>query len=123
MPEILDIVSDLYLNPLFDPAEIEKERGVIIEEINMYDDMPKAKVQEVLSALMYGDQPAGWSIAGEKEIVRKLTKNDFLKYRTARYVPAGTLVIVAGKFDEQAVIQKIEREFGGLAQRHGARER
>lgn len=115
LPEILDIVSDLYLHPLFDPSEIEKERGVIIEEINMYDDMPKAKVQEDLATLMYGDQPAGWSIAGEKEIVRKLTKNDFLKYRAARYIASGTLIIVAGKFNERAVIQKIEREFGGLA--------
>ena len=71
LPQILDIVSDVYLRPRFDPAEIEKERGVIIEEINMYDDMPKAKVQEDLTRLMYGDQPAGWSITGEKENVRK----------------------------------------------------
>jgi predicted Zn-dependent peptidase len=115
LPQILDIVSDLYLNPLFDPAEIEKERGVIIEEINMYDDMPKAKVQEDLAALMYGNQPAGWSVTGEKETIRKLTKKDFLGYRTARYVPTGTLIVIAGKFDEQTVLRKISREFGGLA--------
>lgn len=115
LPQILDIVSDLYLNPLFNPAEIEKERGVIVEEINMYDDMPKAKVQEDLAALMYGNQPAGWSVAGKKENVRKLMKGDFLKYRAARYVPAGTLVVVAGKFEEKAVLKKIQREFGGLA--------
>jgi len=115
LPQILDIVTDLYLNPVFNPAEIEKERGVIIEEINMYDDMPKAKVQEDLAALMYGDQPAGWSIAGEKGIVRTLMKDDFLAYRAARYVPNGTLVIVAGKFSEKAVVKKIEREFGKLA--------
>jgi predicted Zn-dependent peptidase len=115
LPQILDIVTDLYLNPLFDPAEIEKERGVIVEEINMYDDMPKAKVQEDIAALMYGDQPAGWSVAGEKETVRKLTKKDFLKYRSARYVPAGTLIVVAGKFNEKVVLRKVEREFGGLA--------
>lgn len=114
LPHILDIVSDLYLNPLFDPAEIEKERGVIVEEINMYDDMPKAKVQEDLAALMYGDQPAGWSVAGEKEIVRKLTREDFLDYRARRYVPSGTLVVIAGNFNERAVLQKIESEFGGL---------
>ena len=88
LPQILDIVSDLYLNPLFNPAEIEKERGVIVEEINMYDDMPKAKVQEDLAALMYGDQPAGWSVAGEKENVRKLTKEGFLEI-SRRAVRAG----------------------------------
>ena len=114
LPQILDIVSDLYLHPLFSPAEIEKERGVIVEEINMYDDMPRAKVQEDLAALMYGNQPAGWSISGEKETVRKLSRNDFLKYRAARYVPTGTLVVVAGKFDERTVVKKVEREFGEL---------
>lgn len=114
LPQILDIVSDLYLNPLFNVAEIEKERGVIVEEINMYDDMPKAKVQEDLAALMYGDQPAGWSVAGDKQTVRKLKRDDFLKYRAARYVPNGTLVVIAGKFDEKTVIKKIEREFGNL---------
>jgi predicted Zn-dependent peptidase len=114
LPQILDIVSDLYLHPLFSPAEIEKERGVIVEEINMYDDMPKAKVQEDLAALIYGDQPAGWSITGEKETVRKLTKENFLKYRAARYVPSGTLVVVAGNFNESTVLKKIEREFGKL---------
>ncbi len=114
LPKILDIVSDLYLNPLFQAAEIEKERGVIVEEINMYNDMPKAKVQEDLAALMYGDQPAGWSIAGEKEIVKKLAREDFLAYRNARYVPEGTLVIIAGKFDEKTVLRKVRQEFGGL---------
>jgi predicted Zn-dependent peptidase len=114
LSQILDIVSDLYLNPLFNPEDIEKERGVIIEEINMYDDVPKAKVQEDLAALMYGDQPAGWSIAGEKETIRKLMKDDFLKYRAARYIPKGTLVIVAGKFSEAAVVRDIEHSFGGL---------
>jgi len=114
LPQILDIVSDLYLHPLFSPAEIENERGVIVEEINMYDDMPKARVQEDLAALIYGDQPAGWSITGRKETVRKLTKVDFLKYRAARYVPSGTLVVVAGNFSGPAVLKKIGHEFGKL---------
>ena len=114
LPQILDVVSDVYLHPKFDPAEIEKERGVIIEEINMYDDMPKAKVQEDLARLMYGDQPAGWSITGEKENVRKFTRDDFMVYRESRYVPEGTLIVVAGKFDERAVTHAVTRDFGGL---------
>lgn len=118
LPQILDIVSDVYLRPRFDPAEIEKERGVIIEEINMYDDMPKAKVQEDLTRLMYGDQPAGWSITGEKENVRKFARSDFLAYRAARYVPEGTLIVVAGKLDEHAVTRAVSRDFGRL--RRGA---
>ena len=65
---LLDIVSDLYLNPIFDPKEIEKEKGVIIEEINMYEDMPNRHVQDVFISALYGDQPAGWNVAGTKEM-------------------------------------------------------
>src|SRR3989344_8722732 len=69
---ILDVVSDIYLHQVFDSKEIDKERGVIIEEINMYEDLPMRRVQELFTTLLYGDQPAGWDIAGKKEIIRKL---------------------------------------------------
>jgi predicted Zn-dependent peptidase len=84
--------------------------------------MPKRKVQEVFAALIYGDQPAGWSITGEKDAVRTFGKDDFLKYRVERYVTPGTLVVVAGKFSEPAVIQKIKKEFGGLKKRIAPRK-
>jgi len=75
LPQIIDLVSDLYLNPLFDAKEIEKERGVIIEEINMYEDTPARRVHELFTELLYGDQPAGWNIAGRKEVIRALAMN------------------------------------------------
>ena len=114
LPKILEIVSDLYLNPLFDPEELEKERGVIIEEINMYEDTPARNVGEIFTALLYGDQPAGWNIAGEKETIRILKKDDFVNYRDARYIASGTVVVVAGKFDEKKVIRQIKAQFGAL---------
>ena len=119
LPKILEIVSDLYLNPVFNPDEIEKERGVIIEEINMYEDMPQHRVQEFFTSLLYGDQPAGWNVTGEKEILRKLRKEDFVKYRNERYVAGGTLVVVAGKFNEKEVVNQIKNYFGKLP-RHRA---
>ncbi len=79
LPKILEIVSDLYLNPVFAPEEIEKERGVIIEEINMYEDTPARRVHEILTTLMYGDQPAGWDISGEKEVIAKTGERGFRK--------------------------------------------
>jgi predicted Zn-dependent peptidase len=114
LPQALDIVSDLYLQPLFLAEEIEKERGVIIEEINMYEDTPMDKVHEIFAEAMYGDQPAGWSVAGRKEIIRSLTRDDFLRYRAARYVAPGTAVTIAGAFDEQAVVRQIRGAFGAL---------
>lgn len=114
LPEIFEIVSDLYLHPLFDPAEIDKERGVIIQEINMYEDDLPVKAQEVLGRLVYGDQPAGWDVGGDRKVIRRLTRADFLKYRGAHYVASGTVVIVAGKFPEKATLKKIQAQFGSL---------
>jgi predicted Zn-dependent peptidase len=110
----IDLVTDLYLNPIFDPAEIEKEKGVIIEELNMYEDMPQRKIGDVFMHLLYGDQPAGWDVGGEKEIIRKLTKEDFLKYRGMHYLPSATTVVVAGAFDEKMALTQLEKLFGAM---------
>src|SRR3989338_4910797 len=112
--KILDLISDLYLNPTFDVAEIDKERGVIIEEINMYEDDAPNKVHEIFMELLYGDQPAGWDIAGPKDNILKLKREDFVNYREAHYLASATVVVVAGTFDEEATIRKIQETFGGI---------
>lgn len=111
LSKTIEIVSDLYLNPLFDAKEIDKERGVIIEEINMYEDTPMRRVQELFTTLLYGDQPAGWDVAGTKENILKLTREDFLKYRGAHYLAPATTVVVAGSFDEKKVIESVKNYF------------
>ncbi|HEY5221076.1 MAG TPA: pitrilysin family protein [Candidatus Paceibacterota bacterium] len=119
LPKILEIVSDLYLNPLFDDAEIKKERGVIIQEINMYEDDLPSLAQRIYSRLVYGDQPAGWDVGGEKPIIKKLSREDFIAYRDRRYVMPGTVVVVAGKFGEAATVAQIKKYFAVLP-RHTA---
>ncbi len=111
---ILDVVSDMYLNPLFDEKEIEKEKGVITEEINMYEDMPHRHVHDLFMELLYGDQPAGWNIAGTKESVKKLKREDFEEYRRKHYVSGATTVVVAGKFNEETIFDDIEKKFEGI---------
>jgi predicted Zn-dependent peptidase len=117
LPKILEIVSDLYLNPLFDEAEIEKERGVIIQELNMREDDLPTHAQQIFDRLVYGDQPAGWAVGGERTIVRKLARTDFVAYRDRRYVTPGTIVIVAGKFGEATTIAQIKKYFAALPRR------
>lgn len=117
LPKILDIVADLYLNPVFNPGEIEKERGVIIEEINMHEDTPMRKINEIFISLLYGDQPAGWPIAGLKEIIRKLRREDFIAYRDKLYTPQSTVVVIAGHFPSQKVLKQIRDCFDGLRRR------
>lgn len=114
LPKILEIVSDLYLNPIFNPKEIDKERGVVIEEINMYEDTPMRRVQELFVSLLYGDQPAGWDVGGRKEVIRALSREDFLEYRSEHYLPGRTIVVVAGNFREDAALKQIKKYFIGL---------
>ncbi len=113
--KILDVVSDLYLNPVFDQAELNKERGVIIEEINMYEDLPMRRVQEYFMTLLYGDQPAGWDIGGRKEVINKVNREDVVNYRGQHYLAKSTVVVVSGKFDEEEAIKKINQAFSGIA--------
>ncbi|HBM45867.1 MAG: Peptidase M16 domain protein [Parcubacteria group bacterium GW2011_GWF2_38_76] len=117
----LDIVSDLYLNPVFDEKELEKEKGVIIEEINMYEDLPQHRVQDLILETLYGDQPAGWNVAGEKETVKKFNRDTFLKYRGEHYVSSATTVVVAGNFNEEKAIKDIEEKFSQMpsGEKHG----
>lgn len=123
-PAALDIVADLYAHPTFPAEEIEKEKGVIIEEIHMYEDLPQNKVWEVLYALMYGDQPAGWSIAGAPENIRGMSRKDFLAYRKKHYVASGTVVIVSGAFESSGAEKEITRLFGGIdgGKKHGKKK-
>jgi predicted Zn-dependent peptidase len=111
----LDIVADLYNNPLFDPNEMEKEKGVIVEEIRMYEDMPQAKVGRLFMELVYGDQPAGWDIAGTEGNVRSFSRDILVAYRNAHYVAEATTVVISGNFDKKKILADIERSFSGIS--------
>lgn len=112
---LIDVVSDIYLNSTFPAAEIEKEKGVIVEEINMYHDMPQRHVQELYMKALYGDQPAGWSVAGTKETVRAFTRDDFLNYRNQHYVAKATTLIVVGGFNQQKVLSQLKKIFATVS--------
>jgi predicted Zn-dependent peptidase len=93
---------------------MEKEKGVIIEEIKMYQDLPQARVQHLFMELMYGDQPVGRNIAGTEETVRSFIRKQLRDYRSAHYVTSATTVVVGGSFDEKEAIKKIGRAFSAL---------
>ena len=110
--QIFDVVTDIYLNSTFPEAEMQKEKGVIIEEINMYEDMPNRHVQDLIMQLLYGDQPAGWNIAGEKKNILNMEQSDFIKYKKAHYLPEATTIIVAGQINEKNVLKEVNKIFG-----------
>lgn len=114
--EAFELISDLYLNPVFNKAEIEKEKGVVIEELNMYRDMPSRHVQDLFMKVLYGDQPAGWDIGGTKEVVQALTREDLVDYRKKHYVAEASIVVVAGAFDPKKTLADIATHFADIPQ-------
>jgi len=112
--KLIDIISDMYINPIFPEKDIDIERGVILQEINMYEDMPIRKVWVVHTELLFGDQPAGRSILGPAENIKTLKRDDFVKYYKSRYIPQNTAVVVAGNINENKVAKLVEEKFGSL---------
>ena len=110
----LDVVSDIYLNSTFKAEEIEKEKGVILQEMAMYKDMPMRYIWDVFENLFYGNQPAGWDIIGTVENINNFKKKDFLDYLKTFYTPRSTVVIVAGNFDQKKALKEIEANFGKI---------
>lgn len=111
---VLDWVSDIYLDSLLPEKEIEKERGVIIEEINMYLDTPMLYIGELWKKLLYGDQPAGWEVVGTKENIAKIKREQILNYLKSQYVASNTIICVAGKISSSQIINKIKKYFSKI---------
>lgn len=113
---IMDVVFDIYLNSKFEEAGIQTERHVVVEEINMYNDEPRYIVADHLDRLLYGDSPAGWTIAGEKETILGLKRQQFVDYFGSHYIASNTVIGIAGNIDPAAVKEKIEQYFAHIRQ-------
>lgn len=110
----LDVVSDLFLNAKIEQEEIDRERGAILQELNMYEDMPMRRVQEYFKTLLYGDTPLGWDIGGPKSNIKTFMRKDFVKFLDRAYVAPNIVVGVAGKIDPKKVKGEIEKIFSGV---------
>lgn len=112
---VLDILSDILLNASLDPQEIEREKKVIIEEINMHQDIPQHQVAMIFEELLYGDQPTGWRILGTKEIVKNLSRQQIFKYRKEQYVASNIVMVIAGNLSKvQSSKLKVKSYFGKI---------
>lgn len=113
--QIVDIISDMYQNPTFPEPEMQKEKGVVIQEISMYEDLPQRKVGSLFMNLVYGDQPAGWTVLGPRENIQKMKRLDFINYRRKHYVAEATTLIVAGKCEPAQVFKLAEKAFKDIS--------
>lgn len=110
----LDVLSDMLQNSLLSQKEINKERGVILEEINLYEDTPVRKISDIFEMLLYGNTPMGWDIAGDKNVIKKIQREDFLGYLNHLYSATNIAVVVAGGVTPNKVNKLARKYFGGM---------
>jgi predicted Zn-dependent peptidase len=103
-PRVCDVLCDLYLNPKFTTRDIERERGVICEEILMYRDEPASHVQELLNKHFFSGHPLGRPLTGTPDTVESMQRDDFLSYRATHYHAGSTVVSAAGRIGHEEVI-------------------
>ena len=112
----LDVLVDMMRNSRFDPEEIEREKGVIVEEMNMYFDTPRDFVGGVYENLLYGDQPLGRDIIGSKETVRAATRDTFTSFIDRWYRPERMVVGLGGRVGD-GLLERLEELLGSIEPR------
>ncbi len=110
----LDVLVDMIRHSKFDPEEVEREKGVILEEMNMYVDTPRDYIGSVYEDLVYGDNPLGWETLGTKDTIRGATRETFLEYIDAWYTPARMVVGIAGAVGDD-LIPRLEELLGDVS--------
>lgn len=108
----VELLADMLFNSILEPKDIDLERKVILEEIGMYEDSPEELVHDILSEAAWKGNAIGYPILGTKECLEKINRDAILKHMKKRYTPGNTVIAVAGNFDEQQLMDLINRYFG-----------
>lgn len=114
LPLAIDIISDMINNSIIDDKALKKEKGVVLEEIDMYDDSPEDLAHEMLQQRIWKGHPLGYMISGTKKTVRNVTRQQILDFLDTYYVGENIIISVAGNFDTTYVVQLLEEKFGDI---------
>lgn len=112
--QAIDLISDMICNSIIDEEELEREKSVICEEIDMYKDSPEDYVHECIQKKVWDNQPLGYYISGKKKTVRGFTREYILEFIKEHYSGENMVISVAGKFDKQETLKIIEEKFGSI---------
>jgi len=115
LPSALDILSDMVINPCLKPADIEKERTVVLEELKMYRDLPQSYVYELLDELLWPRQALGSPIIGTVETVNNINREVLKSFQSHHYTPANIVISAAGLLDDDVLVKKVSAIFQPLA--------
>ena len=111
----LEVLTDMLLHSLFDPQELERERGVIIEEINMTKDVPAQQVHLLTDEILWPDHPLGRDIAGSKETMTTINREMMLDYVKSMYLPENTVIAIAGDIQHEEAVDAVDKATSGWA--------
>ncbi len=106
-----DVISDMLINPTFITEEINKERGVILEEMNMYKDTPMYQIGWDFEKLMFGNQPMGWDQIGTVELINSVTQEQFFSYHDELYSADNTVISVSGNITHEEILELVDKYF------------
>ncbi len=107
----LDVVSDMFLNSKIEADEVEREKGTIIQELNMYEDDPRRIIGDVFEGLLYANNPLGREIIGYKKTIQSFKRKDFINYMRRFYAANDTVICAAGKINEKNILKDIQKYF------------
>lgn len=110
--ELLDVLADMFLNSIFDPVEINKERSVIKEELAMYLDQPHHQVQELLNETLWPHQPLGRPLTGTGRTLDRLNRARLMEYQHQNYVAGRTIIAAAGRLKHRDIVKRVSRYAG-----------
>jgi predicted Zn-dependent peptidase len=110
----VDVIADMLRNALIPEEEVDRERGVVLEEMKMYEDNPQAKVFRLLGEVMYGDTPLGWGVLGSKEVISTVSREQILDYRTSFYAPGRMTLVISGNAEHQQSLRLADEYFADL---------
>lgn len=110
----LDVLSDILLNSKFEEKEIEREKGVILEERRMHRDNPREHIGDLYNKLVFGDHPLGWETVGREETIEALCRGDLLDYTGRWFKPEKIVVVIAGDIDRGKALAEVSRQLGRL---------
>lgn len=110
----LDILCDMVRNPLLDPAEVDRERPVIVEEMNVYRDDPARQVANLAPPLLWPKDPLGYDILGSEKVIESIARDKIAEYKEYHYNPKNMVVSVAGRVKHDEIVAQVKQLLGGM---------
>lgn len=112
----LDILCDMVKNPLLDAQEIDRERGVIVEEMNVFRDDPPRFIGTLVPSLMFPDNPLGHDVIGTEAVIERISRAEIAAYMSKHYHPGNIVVALAGAVDHAAIVKQVQAALGDMRQ-------